>query len=110
MTIDLARRSFIRGSAAATAAAAVRKAFGRPLTESEKILFAHIIDVHWEKSAGAAKKFIGMKTKMFVADSIEALAEKMGADPKTLAATVAEYNRALGRHESALQPQGAPAS
>lgn len=44
MTIDLARRPFIRGSAAATAAAAVRKAFGRPLTESEKILFAHIFD------------------------------------------------------------------
>ena len=36
-----------------------------------------------------------MKTKVFVADTIEELAQKMGADPKVLGATVNEYNKAF---------------
>ncbi|MDO4938280.1 MAG: FAD-binding protein, partial [Sutterellaceae bacterium] len=55
----------------------------------------HIIDAHWEGAAKAAKKFIGMKTKVWMADTIEELAKKMGADPKVLKATVDGYNKAF---------------
>ena len=55
----------------------------------------HIIDSNWPQAASAAKKFIGMKTKVLVADSIEELAKKMGADPKAFVSLVNEFNTAL---------------
>lgn len=64
-------------------------------TRTQENLAYHIIDAHWAKSEGAAKKFLAMKTKVFVADTIEELAQKMGADPKVLGATVAGYNQAF---------------
>ncbi len=64
-------------------------------TRTPENLAYHIIDAHWAKSEGAAKKFIGMKTKVFVANTIEELAQKMGADPKVLGASVAQYNKAF---------------
>ncbi len=52
----------------------------------------HIIDSNWPQATSAAKKFIGMKTKVLVADSIEELAKKMGADPKAFVSLVNEFN------------------
>ena len=55
----------------------------------------HIIDSHWAKAAGAAKKFLAMKTKVLVADTPEELAKKMGIQPEVLTNLFAQYNQAL---------------
>lgn len=55
----------------------------------------HIIDSHWPKAAGATKKFLAMKTEVFVADSIEELEKKMGIKDGALVKTVQSYNEAL---------------
>ena len=66
-----------------------------PLREHRKISLITIIDSNWPQATSAAKKFIGMKTKVLVADSIEELAKKMGADPKAFVSLVNEFNTAL---------------
>ena len=55
----------------------------------------HVIDEHWATSSKAAKRFLGMNSPVHIANTIEELAQKMGADPKTLKATVDEYNKAF---------------
>ncbi len=54
----------------------------------------HVIDAHWAGSEKAAKRFLGMNSPVFIANTIEELAQKMGADPKVLKATVDGYNKA----------------
>ncbi|WP_295478971.1 FAD-dependent oxidoreductase [uncultured Sutterella sp.] len=55
----------------------------------------HVIDSHWPKAAGAAKKFLAMHTKVLVADTPEELARKMGIEPKVLLDLFKTYNDAL---------------
>lgn len=64
-------------------------------TQTAENLAYHIIDAHWSKAAGAAKKFLDMHTKVLVADTPEALARKMGIEPKVLLDLFAGYNKAL---------------
>ena len=55
----------------------------------------HILDSRWPKAAGAAKKFLAMKTKVLVADTPEELAKKMGIELKVLVDLLKTYNEAL---------------
>ncbi|MGN1149135.1 MAG: FAD-dependent oxidoreductase [Sutterella sp.] len=64
-------------------------------TRTPENLAYHIIDSHWKLAEGAAKKFIGMKTKVLIADTPEELAKKMGIEPAVLTTLFAEYNRAF---------------
>lgn len=64
-------------------------------TQTPENLAYHIIDAHWPRAKAVAEKFIGMHTKVLVADSIEELAKKMGLEPKVLTDLVAGYHKAL---------------
>lgn len=55
----------------------------------------HIIDSHWPKAAGAAKKFLAMKTRVLIGNTPEELAQKMGLEPQVLTSLFAQYNQAL---------------
>lgn len=64
-------------------------------TQTPENLAYHIIDTHWPKAAGAARKFIEMKTKVIVADTPADLAKKMGIEAKVLERLFEEFNTAL---------------
>lgn len=64
-------------------------------TQTPENMAYHIIDAHWPKAEGAAKKFLAMKTKVLVADTPEELAKKMGIEPKVLVDLFTQYNTAL---------------
>lgn len=77
-------------------------------TKTPENLAYHIIDSHWPLAEGAAKKFIGMKTNVLIAESLEELEKKMGIKPTGLTSVVAEYNRAF--RENKLKEMDPPCS
>lgn len=68
----------------------------------------HIVDSHWKLADSAAKKFIGMKTNVLIADSIEQLARKLGVDEKAFVSLINEFNKALA--EGKLSEMNPPCS
>ena len=88
-----------------------QKSFATAQLTPENLAY-HVIDSHWELSAKAAKKFIDMKTKVLVADTVEELAQKMGADQKQFTALINEFNAAVksGKLKEMNPPCSLPAA
>ena len=55
----------------------------------------HLIDSHWPLAEKAANRFLGMNTKVLVAQTPEELARKMGIKPEVITNLFAQYNEAL---------------
>ena len=88
-----------------------QKSFATAQLTPENLAY-HVIDSHWELSAKAAKKFIDMKTKVLVADTVEELVQKMGADQKQFTALINEFNAAVksGKLKEMNPPCSLPAA
>ena len=55
----------------------------------------HVIDSHWPTSEKAAKRFRGMNSPVFIADTPEDLAKQMGIQPEVFTRLFKEYNEAF---------------
>ena len=66
-------------------------------TKTPENLAYHLIDAHWAKAEKAFESFTHMNTKVYKADTIEALEKEMDIEKGVLAKLVSDYNEHLGK-------------
>ena len=66
-------------------------------TKTPENLAYHLIDAHWAKAEKAFESFTHMNTKVYKADTIEALEKEMDIEKGVLAKLVSDYNEHFGK-------------